>query len=74
MSAGNTEMEARSQALSEILERHIKFRIISEGMCLPDVPEDVIARYPRIAAGIAACATPVSASWSRMPRSAANTR
>ena len=52
MSAGNTEMEARSQALSEILERHIKFRIISEGMCLPDVPEDVIARYPRIAAGI----------------------
>jgi ribosomal protein S12 methylthiotransferase accessory factor len=53
MSAGNTEMEARSQALSEILERHIKFRIISEGLCLPDVPEDVIARYPRIAAGIA---------------------
>ncbi len=52
MSAGNTEMEARSQALSEILERHIKFRIISEGLCLPDVPEAVIARYPRIAAGI----------------------
>ncbi len=52
MSAGNTEMEARSQALSEILERHIKFRIISEGLCLPDVPEDVIARHPRIAAGI----------------------
>ena len=53
MSAGNTEMEARSQALSEILERHIKFRIISEGLCLPDVPEAVIARFPRIAAGIA---------------------
>ena len=53
MSAGNTEMEARSQALSEILERHVKFRIISEGLCLPDVPEDVIARHPRIAAGIA---------------------
>ena len=40
--------------LSEIFERHIKFRIISEGLCLPDVPEDVIARYPRIAAGIRA--------------------
>ncbi|MDP3512988.1 MAG: 30S ribosomal protein S12 methylthiotransferase accessory factor YcaO [Sulfuritalea sp.] len=53
MSAGNTEMEARTQALSEILERHVKFRIISEGLCLPDVPEDVIARHPRIAAGIA---------------------
>ena len=52
MSAGNTEMEARTQALSEILERHVKFRIIAEGLCLPDVPEDVIARYPNVAAGI----------------------
>lgn len=53
MSAGNTPAEARAQALSEIFERHVKFRIISEGLCLPDVPEEVIARYPRIAAGIA---------------------
>ena len=53
MSAGNTPAEARTQALSEIFERHIKFRIISEGLCLPDVPEEVIARYPNIAAGIA---------------------
>jgi ribosomal protein S12 methylthiotransferase accessory factor len=52
MSAGNTPMEARTQALSEIFERHVKFRIIEEGLCLPDVPEEVIARYPRIAAGI----------------------
>ncbi len=52
MSAGNTEMEARTQALSEILERHVKFRIIAEGLCLPDVPDHVIARYPNIAAGI----------------------
>jgi ribosomal protein S12 methylthiotransferase accessory factor len=52
MSAGNTQAEARTQALSEIFERHIKFRIISEGLCLPDVPEQVITRYPRIAAGI----------------------
>jgi ribosomal protein S12 methylthiotransferase accessory factor len=54
MSAGNTPAEARAQALSEIFERHIKFRIIAEGICLPDVPEDVIARTPRIAAGIQA--------------------
>ena len=53
MSAGNTLPEARTQALSEIFERHIKFRIISEGLCLPEVPESVINRYPRIAAGIA---------------------
>ena len=53
MSAGNTPAEARAQALSEILERHVKFKVIAEGICLPDVPEDVIARYPTIAAGIA---------------------
>jgi len=52
MSAGNTMMEARTQALSEIYERHIKYRIISEGLCLPDVPEEVIARYSKIASGI----------------------
>ncbi|QDQ28422.1 30s ribosomal protein S12 methylthiotransferase accessory protein YcaO [Chitinimonas arctica] len=54
MSAGNTLMEARSQALSEILERHIKYRIISEGLCLPEVPDAVLARFPRIAAGVEA--------------------
>jgi ribosomal protein S12 methylthiotransferase accessory factor len=53
MSAGNTQAEARAHALSEIFERYIKLRIISEGLCLPDVPEEVIARYPSIAAGIA---------------------
>lgn len=52
MSAGNTLMEARTQALAEIFERDIKFRIIRDGICLPDVPEAVINRYPRIAAGI----------------------
>jgi ribosomal protein S12 methylthiotransferase accessory factor len=54
MSAGNTPHEARAQALSEIFERHVKFRIIAEGLCLPEVPEEVIARYPRIAADIRA--------------------
>ncbi len=32
MAAGNTMMEARSQALSEIFERHIKNRIIMRGL------------------------------------------
>lgn len=54
MSAGNSRDEARAQALAEIFERHVKFRIIAEGLCLPDVPDEVIARWPRIAAGIAA--------------------
>ena len=52
MSAGNTMMEARTQALAEIFERDIKYKIIREGICLPDVPESVLNRYPRIAAGI----------------------
>jgi ribosomal protein S12 methylthiotransferase accessory factor len=47
MAAGNTMMEARSQALSEILERHIKYRIISEGLCLPEVPDEVIRALSR---------------------------
>ena len=75
MSAGNTPAEARTQALSEIFERHVKFRIIAEGLCLPDVPEEVIARYPRIAGRHrATCAPPASASWSRTPRWAGNIR
>jgi ribosomal protein S12 methylthiotransferase accessory factor len=53
MAAGNTLMEARTQALSEIFERQIKYRIISEGLCLPEVPDEVIARFPNIQAGIA---------------------
>jgi ribosomal protein S12 methylthiotransferase accessory factor len=52
MAAGNTMMEARSQALSEIFERAIKYRIISEGLCLPEVPDQVISRFPNIRAGI----------------------
>lgn len=52
MSAGNTMMEARTQAMAEIFERDIKYKIIREGICLPDVPTEVINRYPRIAAGI----------------------
>ncbi|MES2181928.1 MAG: YcaO-like family protein [Pseudomonadota bacterium] len=51
MSAGNTMMEARTQALAEIFERNIKYKIIREGVCLPDVPESVLNRYPRIAPG-----------------------
>ncbi|NRR29480.1 YcaO-like family protein [Oxalobacteraceae bacterium] len=53
MAAGNSVKEARSQALSEIVEHAIRYRIIAEGLCLPDVPDDVIARFPRIEASIA---------------------
>jgi len=52
MSAGNTKWEARVQALSEIFERHIKNTIISSGISLPSIPDEVVSRYPRIEAAI----------------------
>jgi len=52
MSAGNTANEARVQALSEVFERYVKNRIIAEGICLPEVPREVIERFPGIAASI----------------------
>ena len=54
IAAGDSANEARVQALSEIIGRAIQYRVVAEGMCLPEVPDDVIARFPAIAAGIAA--------------------
>ncbi len=48
MAAGNTQSEARVQALSEIYERYAKNKIISEGICLPLIPQEVMERYPHI--------------------------
>ncbi|MCW8911662.1 MAG: YcaO-like family protein, partial [Gammaproteobacteria bacterium] len=48
MSAGNTMHEARVQSLSEVFERYVKNKIIAEGICLPEIPEDVIGRFPKI--------------------------
>lgn len=50
MSAGNTQNEARVQSLSEIFERYVKNKIIAEGLCLPEVPLEVLERYPTILA------------------------
>ncbi len=52
MSAGNTLAEAQVQCLSEIFERAVKRDIIEGEMALPDVPQDVLAKYPSILAGI----------------------
>ncbi|ROR24679.1 ribosomal protein S12 methylthiotransferase accessory factor [Comamonas sp. BIGb0124] len=52
MSAGNTLAEAQVQCLSEIFERAVKREILSEEIALPDVPADVLAKYPGILAGI----------------------
>jgi ribosomal protein S12 methylthiotransferase accessory factor len=52
MSAGNTMMEARTQALSEVFERYVKNRIIAEGISLPEVPDHIIELYPKVLAAI----------------------
>ena len=52
MSAGNTLAEAQVQCLSEIFERAVKREILEEELALPDVPQEVLAKYPGILAGI----------------------
>ena len=52
MSAGNTLAEAQVQCLSEIFERAVKREILEGEIALPDVPPEVLAKYPGILAGI----------------------
>jgi ribosomal protein S12 methylthiotransferase accessory factor len=52
MSAGNTLAEAQVQCLSEIFERAVKKEILEGEICLPDVPPEVLAKYPSVLAGI----------------------
>jgi len=52
MSAGNTLAEAQVQCLSEIFERAVKREIIEGESALPDVSQEVLAKYPGILEGI----------------------
>jgi ribosomal protein S12 methylthiotransferase accessory factor len=52
MSAGNTLAEAQVQCLSEIFERAVKREILEGEITLPDVPQEVLKKYPRILEGI----------------------
>ena len=52
MSAGNTLAEAKVQCLSEIFERAVKREILEGEIALPDVPPQVLEKYPSILAGI----------------------
>ena len=44
--AGNTMEEAMVQALSEIVERHYKLRVISENIAIPEIPEENLRQWP----------------------------
>ncbi len=52
MSAGNNFNEAKVQCLSEIFERAVKRQIIEQEIVLPDVPQEVLNKYPSIVEGI----------------------
>ena len=52
MSAGNTLAEAQVQCLSEIFERAVKREILEGEIALPDVPHEVLKKFPGILAGI----------------------
>ncbi|CAM3692319.1 OsmC domain/YcaO domain-containing protein [Polynucleobacter brandtiae] len=54
MSAGNTLAEAQVQCLSEIFERAVKREILENEIALPEVPPEVLAKYPDILAGVRA--------------------
>ncbi|OBX02788.1 ribosomal protein S12 methylthiotransferase accessory factor YcaO [Gallibacterium genomosp. 3] len=53
MSAGNTMYEARVQGLSEVFERYVKNKIIAEAISLPQIPKDILAKYPSVQESIA---------------------
>ncbi len=48
LSAGNTPLEAQIQGLSEIFERWVRREIILNNVCLPEVPETVLAASERV--------------------------
>ncbi len=48
MCSGNTTEEALVQGISEIIERIVMRRLITEKISFPNIPEDYIKRYPCI--------------------------
>lgn len=48
MCAGNSPEEAMVQGLSEVFERYVQKLAIKNKLCFPDVPDEVIAKYPYI--------------------------
>lgn len=46
MAAGNSRNECFCQALCEIIERHVKQRVIAEGLTLPNIPTHFLERSP----------------------------
>lgn len=45
IAAGNTLQEALVQAISEVIERAVRFEVIAKGYALPDIPMEVLAQH-----------------------------
>ena len=54
LSAGNTDVEAQVQGLSEIFERWVKNKILRENLCLPEIPNEVVQAFPAIVEAVEA--------------------
>jgi ribosomal protein S12 methylthiotransferase accessory factor len=48
LATGNTPLEAKVQAMSEIFERYAKMEIIKKGYALPAFPDEVIKSFPKV--------------------------
>ena len=48
LATGNTPNETKVQAISEILERYVKIRIIKQGYSLPLIPQDIVESFPKL--------------------------
>jgi ribosomal protein S12 methylthiotransferase accessory factor len=52
MASGNTREEAQVQALSEIVERFVKFTVIKKGLTLPIIPLSFYCHMPHIVSAV----------------------
>ena len=48
MCAGNSNEEALIEGLSEILERYSAYKIFKEKICLPEIPNEYIKKFPKV--------------------------
>ncbi len=48
LASGNTPLEAKVQALSEIFERYAKIEIIKNGYALPKFPQKIVESFSRV--------------------------
>jgi ribosomal protein S12 methylthiotransferase accessory factor len=48
LATGNTPLEAKVQALSEIFERYAKIQIIKHGYALPKFPDEIVQSFPKV--------------------------